>query len=127
MANERPISPVNGQPLPEGKPFTPGETAREMGRRGAKKTNEIKRVRKTLREELIALLTEEITEKGTGRKLEAQTAISTALLQQALKGNTKAFEIIRDTIGEKPAEDIRITAPDMTALDEAFAGASDDA
>lgn len=84
------------------------------------KTNEMKRARKTLREELLALLSEQITDKNSGRKMEAQRAMSTALIQQALRGNVKAFEIVRDTIGEKPVDNISISATDMSALDEAF-------
>ena len=33
-----------------------------------------------------------------------QEKISLALIQEALNGNVKAFESIRDTIGEKPRE-----------------------
>lgn len=75
------------------------ETAREAGRKGAKKTNEIRRQRKTLREELLALLSAGDT----------QEKLSLALLEQAQNGNTKAFEVIRDTIGEKPVERVEQT------------------
>lgn len=34
------------------------------------------------------------------------TGITTALIQKALAGDTKAFEVIRDTIGQKPVEKI---------------------
>ena len=34
--SKRPVSPVNGQPLPCGKPFEPGERAREIGRNGGR-------------------------------------------------------------------------------------------
>ena len=33
-----------------------------------------------------------------------QEKISLAIIQEALNGNVKAFESIRDTIGEKPRE-----------------------
>ena len=36
--------------------------------------------------------------------MNAQVAMSTALLQAAIKGNVRAYEVIRDTIGEKPVE-----------------------
>ena len=119
--SNRPVSPVNGQPLPRGKPFEPGEMAREKGRNGGKKTAQIRRERKTLREELLALLQEEITDRNTGRTMETQAAMTAALLKQALNGNTKAYEIIRDTIGEKPVDNVNIVSSDFTALDEAFA------
>ena len=119
-SNGRPVSPVNGQPLPEGRRFEPGDRAREIGRKGGKNSKAKQKMRKTLREELLALLSEQITDKNSGRQMEAQRAMSTALIQQALRGNVKAFEIVRDTIGEKPVDNISVSTPDMTALDEAF-------
>lgn len=126
-SNGRPVSPVNGQPLPEGRRFEPGDRAREIGRKGGKNSKAKQKMRKTLREELLALLSEQITDKNSGRQMEAQRAMSTALIQQALRGNVKAFEIVRDTIGEKPVDNISISATDMSALDEAFSKAKDDA
>ena len=38
----------------------------------------------------------------------AQEKISTALINEAQKGNTKAYEIIRDTIGEKPMDKLEV-------------------
>ena len=34
--------------------------------------------------------------------------MSLGLLKKAMKGNVKAFEMIRDTIGQKPAEKLNI-------------------
>lgn len=123
-SNGRPVSPVNGQPLPEGRRFEPGDRAREIGRKGGKNSKAKQKMRKTLREELLALLSEQITDKNSGRQMEAQRAMSTALIQQALRGNVKAFEIVRDTIGEKPVDNISISTTDMSALDDAFAKAT---
>lgn len=52
--------------------------------------------RKTMKEELLILL-----EQGN-----TQEKISLSLIQEALGGNIKAFEVIRDTIGEKPTDKI---------------------
>ena len=70
------------------------EQARALGSKGGKKTQEKNRARKTLREELLALL-------SNGG---AQERMSLALYEKACSGDTKAFEVIRDTIGEKPKE-----------------------
>ena len=75
------------------KRFTSSE-ARENGKKGAKKSAEARRARKTLKEELLLLL-----ESGDN-----QQKMSVALFQKALKGDIKAFEVIRDTIGEKPID-----------------------
>jgi hypothetical protein len=70
------------------------EEARELGRKGGIASGEARRRKKSLKEELITLL-----ENGN-----TQEKISLAIIQQALDGNTKAFEVIRDTIGEKPVD-----------------------
>ena len=118
--NKRPVSPVNGQPLPRGKPFT-SETAREAGRKGGRKAGINIRQRKTLREDLLKVLMDmEIPQKDTGKMVPVQEALSIAMVKAALNGNVRAYEIIRDTVGEKPAENVNIVTSDFTALDEAF-------
>lgn len=116
--SKRPVSPVNGQPLPRGKPFEPGERAREIGRNGGRSSQKKAKARKTLREDLLILLGEEITDKNSGRTMGTQAALSVALIKQALSGNTKAYEIIRDTIGEKPVERVLVSDVDPSVVDE---------
>lgn len=70
------------------------EEQREIARQGGIASGKSRRERKTLREELLLLL-----EQGNTQK-----KVSLALIQQALEGNTKAFEVIRDSIGEKPTD-----------------------
>lgn len=74
--------------------------------------------RKTLREELLVLLGEEVTDKNTGRVMPTQAAISAALIKQAISGNYRAFEIIRDTIGEKPVEKVMVADVEQSVIDE---------
>ena len=114
---ERPRSPINGQPLPKGHQWETSEEAREAGRKGGKRSGEVRRARKTLRDELTDLLTETITDKN-GRQMQTQKAISTSMIKQALNGSTKAFEIIRDTIGEKPIDKVMIAEVDQATIDE---------
>lgn len=70
------------------------EEQRKIASMGGKASVEARRRRKTLKEELLLLLEENDNQKN----------ITVALLNEAAKGNTKAFEIIRDSIGEKPIE-----------------------
>jgi hypothetical protein len=72
------------------------EEAREIGRKGGIASGKARAARKTLKEELLALL-----EQG-----DTQERISLALLQKAMQGDTKAFEVLRDTVGEKPTDKI---------------------
>ena len=91
---------------------TPSEL-REMARKGGLASVEARRKRKTLKEELLLLLSDgDIQEK-----------ISLALINEAISGNnagsvTKAFEVIRDTIGERPVERVQETQTvvDMSAF-----------
>ena len=53
-----------------------------------------------MKEMLDYLLTKEIENKK-GEKASTLEAISVSMIKQALNGNVKAFEVIRDTIGEK--------------------------
>lgn len=116
------MSPVNGQPLPRGRPpFKPGEEARELGKKGGEKSAQKRAERKTMREDLLELLRVDIKSRD-GKEMQTQVALSAALIRQALNGNTKAYEIIRDTIGEKPADNVNIVTADFSALESAFKG-----
>lgn len=75
------------------------EEAREIGRKGGQKSGEAKRARKTLREELLLLL-------SSG---DWQERITTALLAKAARGDVKALEVLRDTIGERPTDKRELT------------------
>lgn len=72
------------------------EEQREIARKGGKASGEARRKRKTFKEELLLLL-----EQG-----DTQEKISLAILQKAMQGDIKAYESIRDTVGEKPKENI---------------------
>lgn len=101
--------------MPEGRPFKAGNEARKAGRNGGKRSGEVRRARKTLREEFEQLLSGDITDKN-GRTMNAQTAMSTAMLREALKGNVRAYLAIRDTLGE--SDNMRDTIEDLSPLVE---------
>lgn len=117
--DERPKSPVNGQPLPQGRQWKTSEEAREAGKKGGKRSAQVRRERKTLRQELEILLTEEIHDKN-GKAMDTQKALGTSLIKAALNGSVQAFVAIRDTIGEKPVEKVDVQAADFTALEAAY-------
>ena len=81
------------------------EEIKTMSSNGGKKGAETKRKRKALREELLALLSAKVV-NDDGKKETMQKKISVALINKAIAGDTKAFEVIRDTIGEKPTDKI---------------------
>ena len=72
------------------------EEQRAIASAGGKASGEARRKRKTLKEELLLMLSEGETQKS----------VTLALIEKAMSGDTKAFEVIRDTIGEKPADKV---------------------
>lgn len=110
MANEQNLKPVQSE-----------SEAREKGRKGGIASGESRRKRKTLKEELLAILSDG----------DIQKRISTALINEALVGNsagsvTRAFEAVRDTIGEKPVEKVMVSEVDPDIISEIESGILDD-
>ncbi len=99
MANQKNLIPIKKGELSK-------EEAKKRGQKGGIKSGEVRRARKTLKEDLLFLL-----EQG-----DTQEKISVAMIKQALKGNVKAFAMIRDTIGEKPVEKQEITGKEGEPL-----------
>lgn len=98
-------------------PFTSDQSREEAAKNGQKggiASGAARRFRKTLRADLEALLDSPAPD-GSGRTTAA--AIALALVNRAIMGDTKAFEIIRDTIGEKPAERISLAQIDQDTID----------
>lgn len=81
--------------------------AREYGRRGGLASAKKKAERKTMQEMLKFLLEQELTNKN-GEKASTLEVIMTAQIKEAAKGNTKAAQFIRDTIGEAPKLDLNL-------------------
>lgn len=101
------------------RPIRSASEAREKGQKGGFASGEARRARKTVRAELETLLAmHPVNSKGKVSAISYQTGIVVALVKKALRGDTKAFELIRDTIGEKPAENVTITTNDFSALDK---------
>ena len=84
----------------------------EAGKIGGVKSGESKRRMKTFREELLALLSVEM-ENNKGEKTTVQKNINSALILKAAKGDVRAYEVIRDTLGQKPVEEksVMVSAP----------------
>lgn len=108
------------------RPFTSDqsrEAAKKNGSKGGKATAQKNKERKTFREGLLLLLNEPLKDKaGNPTTNTTQDAIIAALVKRAANGDTRAFEMIRDTIGEKPVQDVKVSTGDFSALDDAFKG-----
>lgn len=86
------------------------EKAAENGRKGGIASGKAKRERKAMREALEEILSREYVEKETGDKVDGSTLIMVKTFKNALNGDMRAIEFIRDTLGEKPMEKLEINA-----------------
>lgn len=95
-------------------PFTERskDEVRELNKKGGIKSGEVRREKKLLKELLEEAL---LTETDTGNKY---IDITRALIEQAATGNVKAFEVIRDTMGQKPTEKVENTLKVDNKLDD---------
>jgi hypothetical protein len=84
------------------------EEQRAIASAGGKASGEARRKRKTLKEELLLMLSEG----------ETQQSVTLALIEKAMSGDTKAFEVIRDTIGEKPVDKVMIADVEPSVIAE---------
>lgn len=83
----------------------------EDRRKATKARQENLKRRKTFAQAFEAFLLEDHKDKN-GRKLNGTEALTAVVIQKALKGDLKAFEIIRDSVGEKPVD--KIASVDVT-------------
>ena len=94
MANEQNLKPKDSN--------QDREEAKRNGIKGGIASGIARRKRKSMREALEKLLVDNVkTSKG---EMETQDALLLALIAKGIKGDVRAIEVIRDTIGEKPME-----------------------
>lgn len=107
------------------------EERRELGRKGGLKTQERNRLNRTAQEVMQMYLNCKISRSVAREKLgdradllpKDATLFDLITLRQIMEsedGNTKAFEVVRDTAGFKPTEKQEITAEIMTEADRAL-------
>ena len=87
IANEQNLIPLNKRSK---------EEVKRIQSMGIKKSAETRAMRKTLRQDLKAVLD---MKDNNGTTL--QENMTKALIKQALKGNVRAYEVARDTVGEE--------------------------
>lgn len=93
------------------------EEQREIAKMGGIASGEARRRKRDIRAAMEALL--EKTYKGTkGEELSGAEAIAMKQMEKALKGDTKAFEVVRDSAGQKPIEKIMLAEVDQDVIDD---------
>ena len=94
MANNENLKPIRKGQLSK-------EELKKRQSNGGKKSGERRRELKTMRQMLNYLLEKDIT-NNKGETATTLEAVMVAQIKEALKGNTRAVQFIRDTIGEMP-------------------------
>ena len=111
-------------------PVRSEDEAREKGAKGGKASGEARRKKKQLKEAFEMLLEADIEAKN-GEIVSGADAIALQVFKRALKGDLRAFEIIRDTAGQKPRDQVYVeheehTNSELMELIEALKGGGKD-
>lgn len=111
------------------------EEAKEIRRKGQQAMTKKRKERKTFRESMLELLSDEVIAKELVKGIDndvlkryaeqhpgcnVQDLLNVATILHGYNGNMKAVEYTRDTIGEKPKDSIEVTADIMTDADRAL-------
>jgi hypothetical protein len=107
MANEQNLLKGN-----EKHTFTPEELSK-----GGKASAEARRKKRDLRQAIEILLETDIKGKNGEIKSGAE-AIAIAQFQKALKGDTRAFEVIRDTSGQSVVQKVAVAEVNQDIIDD---------
>lgn len=102
------------------------EEIKELTRKAGIASGKARRDKKNLRLALEALLEKKTTDPETGKRGTGAELITAKLFQQALEGNVKAFETLRDTVGQKPVEKVMISEVEQDVIDEVECAVYDD-
>ena len=109
--------PTKRPPNAEATQFRSGKQAVENGRKGGIASGEARKAKKSLREAMQILMDADLTGKD-GKTMTGTEAMAAKAFQAALKGDWKAWELVRDTAGQKPVDKVQATQTvvDMSAF-----------
>ena len=87
------------------RPVTNSEEAKKRGAAGGRKSGISRRKKRDIKRCLEMLLEKDMTTRN-GETVSGAEAISAKLFESALKGDVRAFEVLRDTVGQKPVDKV---------------------
>lgn len=105
MANEDNLKPLST------------EKAREIGSKGGINSGEARRRKRDIRLAMEVLLEKQYKGKN-GEILSGAEAIAIKQMEKALKGDAKAFELVRDSAGQKPVEKVMVAEVEQSVIDD---------
>jgi hypothetical protein len=89
----------------------------EEQKKGGIKSGEARRRKRDIRLALEALLEKDVTDKA-GNVLSGAEAIALKQMQKALKGDTRAFEVVRDTSGQAIVQKVMVAEVSQEVINE---------
>ncbi len=112
---EQARSPVNGQPVPQGRPFVSGDSrAKEAQLKGA----QAKREKNDLRQLCRIWMEEEVGTGKDGEKITGGQMMVQVAVKEVAKGNPRFWELLRDTAGYKPVDKVMVADVDPGVIAE---------
>ena len=91
--------------------------ARENGKKGGIASGEARRAKKSLREAMQILMEADLTGKD-GKTMTGTEAMAAKAFQAAVKGDWKAWELVRDTAGQKPVDRVMVADVEPSVIAE---------
>ena len=101
------------------------EEAKKNGAKGGRASGEAKRRRKDIRLALETLLEKTYTTKA-GEKVSGAEAIAIKQMEKALNGDTRAFEVVRDTSGQGIVQKVMVAEVSQEVIAEVERAVLDD-
>jgi hypothetical protein len=94
------------------------EEAREIGKLGGVASAASRKQKKQIREYLQILLSSSVGKNKDGEDIVGSEALAIRAFQSAVKGDWKAWELVRDTAGQKPIEKIMVADVDAGVVEQ---------
>ena len=109
------VSPVNGQPVPKGRPFVAGESrAKEMQARAVQSRKEKADLRRLCQ---VWMETDVGTDRD-GKPITGGQMMVNVAVKEVAKGNPRFWELLRDTAGFKPVDRVMVAEVEPAVIDE---------
>lgn len=99
---------ANEKNLEKGIKINSEEMARKYQKKSVEARNKNTAERKDLRKAIEILLEKTVSKDKEGNEISGAQAMALKQFEKALKGDTRAFEVIRDTSGQKPVEKVEV-------------------
>lgn len=107
------------------------EEVKEIARRGGINSGKTRRNKALLKDCINILMEQKVIDEETGKKITGAEQLSVNLWKKAVSEMdtakaAKAFEVLRDTSGQKPIEKVMVAEVDQNVIDEVEAMMNDD-